>query len=106
MTPCNSGSEVKIRSAWRSVSTVAVRGSTTYSIGLNLIKAFIERERVVRPITRTDCGIKVLLISCEVKKTEACAIASGNDKGSSAITGQPRAFVNLVISSTESPARS
>ena len=63
MTPCKSGSDVKTRSAWRSVSTVAVRGSTTYVIGLDLINAFIERESVVLPITKTDCGIKVLLIS-------------------------------------------
>ena len=54
---------MKTRSAWRSVSTVAVRGSTTYWIGLDLINALMERERVVRPITKTDCGIKVLLIS-------------------------------------------
>ena len=70
------------------------------------MKALTERESVVLPITKTDCGIKVLLISCEVKKIDAWAIASGNDNGSSAITGQPSSFVNLVISSTLSPPRS
>ena len=97
---------MKIRSAWRSVSTVAVLGSTTYVIGLDLMNALIERESVVLPITKTDCGIKVLRISCDVKKIDACATASGNDKGSSVITGQPRVFVNLVISSTDNPPRS
>ena len=57
-------------------------------------------------MTKTDCGIRVLRISGEAKKIEACAIASGNESGSSAITGQPKVFVNLVISATVKPPRS
>ncbi|CAB4626353.1 unannotated protein [freshwater metagenome] len=48
----------------------------------------------------------MLLISCVAKKIDACAIASGNDNGSSAITGQPIALVNFEISSTFKPPRS
>ncbi|CAB5076997.1 unannotated protein [freshwater metagenome] len=58
-------------------------------IGANLMSAFTERDKVVRPITIATCGINTLRISCDVKKTEACATASGNESGSSAITGQP-----------------
>ena len=75
-------------------------------IGLDLIKALIDRDKVVRPITRTDCGIRVLRISGDVKKIDACAMASGKESGSSAITGQPSTFVNCVISSTVNPPRS
>jgi len=70
------------------------------------MNAFIERDSVVRPITNTACGINVLRISGEAKKIDACAIASGKESGSSAITGQPRTFANCVISSTVKPPRS
>ena len=75
-------------------------------IGLDLIKALIDRDKVVRPITSTDCGIRVLRISGEAKKIDACAMASGKDRGSSAITGHPNTFVNCVTSSTVKPPRS
>ena len=68
-----------------------------------MINALMDRDNVVRPITTTDCGINVLLISCEDKKSEACGSASGKDKGSSAITGQPITLVNCEISSTVKP---
>ena len=70
------------------------------------MKALIDRDKVVRPITTTDCGMSVLRISGEAKKIEACAIASGKESGSSAMTGQPKTFVNRVISSTVNPPRS
>ena len=71
-----------------------------------MIKALIDRDKVVRPITKTDCGINVLRISGDAKKIDACAIASGKVRGSSAITGQPKIFANCVISSTVKPPRS
>ena len=75
-------------------------------IGLDLIYAFIDRDNVVRPIISTDCGMSVLRISGDARKIDACGTASGKERGSSEITGQPNTFVNFVISSTVKPPRS
>ena len=58
------------------------------------MNALIDRDSVVRPITKTDCGIRVLRISGEAKKIDACATASGKESGSSAIKGHPKTFAN------------
>ena len=38
----------------------------------------------------TDSGVKFLRIAGEAKKRAACEIASGNESGSSAITGHSK----------------
>ena len=65
-----------------------MRGSITICDLAEAISAFTERESVVRPMITAVSGLKFLRIAGEAKKSAACAIALGNESGSSAITGQ------------------
>ena len=67
-----------------------MRGSITICDLAEAIRAFIERESVVRPMITTVSGLKFLRIEGEAKKSAACAIAAGKESGSSAMTGQLR----------------
>ena len=69
---------------------MAMRGSITICDFAEAIRALMERDSVVRPITTTDSGAKFFRIAGEAKKSAACEIASGKESGSSAITGQCR----------------
>ena len=80
---------VNFFSAIRSESTVAIRGSITKVARANLISAFTERDKVVRPITITVSGAKSFAIVVEVRKRLACAFVLGKVKGSSLKIGQP-----------------
>ena len=63
-------------------------------------------DKVVRPITITHSGANAFLISSSVKNKEECAIAFGNEIGSSAITGQFNFLAKPITSATENPPRS